>query len=392
MKQTENGIVIAKTLMVMFILMNFVITMSSSIFNGILDHVAAEFSFTISQTGYLNSFYLYGAGIGVPVFLILFRRYDRITLLKVMLALNIAATISLLFITQFVPMVSIRFLMGLAGNCYSVLATATIAALTPKEKLGSALSILIAGSAVANIIGVPMVRAFSNVLSWQENYMILILIMVICLLYFLLKLPALQEESQGFNLKEEFAWLKNKQVLIALSASLVTFFGYGLQTYLTPYVIELFPEMESHMSFILVLIGIFSFVGNHIGGVLCTRYGYYKSMIFGTAMQALTGILMIMTQHMAYANIVLILIWMMNAWLIGLEINTSINIVTDRKSSFMVALNSSGIQLGTAIGTSIAASIISSIGIRWIPVTSIITAILVILLMLANLKNAQRTI
>ena len=82
MKQTENGIVISKTLMVMFILMNFVLAMSSSIFNGILDQVATEFGFTISETGYLNSFYLYGAGIGVPIFLILFRKYDRITLLN----------------------------------------------------------------------------------------------------------------------------------------------------------------------------------------------------------------------------------------------------------------------------------------------------------------------
>ena len=390
MKETQNGITISKALMLMFILMNFVLAMSSSIFSGILDQVAQEFSFTISQTGYLNSFYLYGAGIGVPIFLILFRKYDRITLLKVMLALNIIATIALLFIRQFIPMVSIRFLMGLAGNCYSVLATATIAALTPKEKLGSALSILIAGSAAANIIGVPMVRAFSHILSWQQNYMILIAIMVISLLYFLLKLPALHEDRVGFNLKEEFAWLKNKQVLIALLASLITFFGYGLQTYLTPYVIALFPEMEEHMSFILVLIGIFSFVGNYIGGVLCTRYGYYKSMLFGTALQAITAALMLMTRHMAYANIILILIWMMNAWLIGLEINTSINIVTDRKSSFMVSLNSSGIQLGTAIGTSIAAGIISNIGIQWIPVTSLITALLVIVLMLTNLKHASR--
>ena len=390
MKQTENGIVISKTLMVMFILMNFVLAMSSSIFNGILDQVATEFGFTISETGYLNSFYLYGAGIGVPIFLILFRKYDRITLLKVMLALNIAGTTVLLLVRQFIPMVSIRFLMGLAGNCYSVLATATIAALTPKEKLGSALSILIAGSAAANIIGVPMVRAFSHVLSWQQNYMILIAIMVVSLLYFLLKLPALHEERTGFNLKEEFAWLKNKQVLIALAASLVTFFGYGLQTYLTPYVIELFPEMEQHMSFILVLIGIFSFVGNQLGGVLCTKYGYYKSMIFGTALQAVTALLMLFTQHMAYANIILILIWMMNAWLIGLEINTSINIVTDRKSSFMVSLNSSGIQLGTAIGTSIAAGIISSFGIRFIPITSFVTAVLIILMMAANLKNAPK--
>lgn len=205
-----------------------------------------------------------------------------------------------------------------------------------------------------------------------------------------LRSHAMHEESQGFNLKEEFAWLKNKQVLVAFAASLITFMGYGLQTYLTPYVIELFPEMEQHMSFILVLIGVFCFAGNHIGGLLCTKYGYYKSTIFGTALQAITALLMLFTQHLVYANIILIMIWMMNAWLIGLEINTSINIVTDRKSSFMVSMNSSAIQLGNAVGASIAAGIISSIGIQWIPFTSFITALLVILMMMANLKNAPK--
>ena len=57
-------------------------------------------------------------------------------------------------------------------------------------------------------------------------------------------------------------------------------------------------------------------------------------------------------------QLVMICLWMVNGWFIGLQINTAITIVTQNKSSLMISLNSSGIQLGQVLGTSIAAMII----------------------------------
>lgn len=54
--------------MFVFIIMNFVLSMSSELFNGILDKIAIDLNLPLSQTGYLTSFYAYGAGIGVPIF------------------------------------------------------------------------------------------------------------------------------------------------------------------------------------------------------------------------------------------------------------------------------------------------------------------------------------
>lgn len=61
-----------KMTMFVFIIMNFVLSMSSELFNGILDKIAIDLNLPLSQTGYLTSFYAYGAGIGVPIFLVLF--------------------------------------------------------------------------------------------------------------------------------------------------------------------------------------------------------------------------------------------------------------------------------------------------------------------------------
>ncbi|MBS1468902.1 MAG: MFS transporter, partial [Erysipelatoclostridium sp.] len=51
--------------------MNFVLSMSSALFNGILDKMVVDLNVSLSKVGYLTSFYAFGAGIGVPIFLII---------------------------------------------------------------------------------------------------------------------------------------------------------------------------------------------------------------------------------------------------------------------------------------------------------------------------------
>ena len=60
------------TMMIVFIFMNFVLSMSSTLFNGILDKMVIDLNVSLSKVGYLTSFYAFGAGIGVPIFLIIF--------------------------------------------------------------------------------------------------------------------------------------------------------------------------------------------------------------------------------------------------------------------------------------------------------------------------------
>ena len=81
-----------------------------------------------------------------------------------------------------------RFLMGLTGNSYGVLATSNIAALSPKDKVGKNLSLLITGGASALMIGVPLTRTLVAMYSWQKIFIVLVGIMLCAWIYFLLNL------------------------------------------------------------------------------------------------------------------------------------------------------------------------------------------------------------
>lgn len=368
--------VLTKPMLGLFIVMNFVLNMSASLFNGILDQVALEMNVPVTVTGQLTSVYAYGAGIGVPLFLIMAGKFRRENLLKCTLGLNMIITLIMCFTYQFEMMLVTRFLMGFAGTCYGVLASATVAVKSPKDQIGKYLSLLIAGSAVAMIIGIPAIRLLSGFMGWRQISMGLVIIMGVALAGFCLGLKAEGNSEQQMKIRNELEFLKSAEVLMVLCISLITFMGYGMQVYLAPYLSELFPSMAGRISLILMIIGIASFLGNMAGGTVCDRIGYRKALILGTGIQAVTALAILFTQFNVVLNVALIVLWMGNAWFVGLQLNTGINVAVQSRSRFVISLNSSAIQLGSAMGAGIAAAVINLFGMGIIPVTSCITSII----------------
>lgn len=348
-----------------FTIMNFVLGMMASVFGGILDVVAASLGVSVADAGLLNAVYSYGAAIGVPILLILFRKIERSKMLKIMLSLSILMTTALILAGNFQIMLIIRLAMGVTVSSYGVLATSMVAALCPPERLGRTMAILISGNAASLVIGVPLTRALSEVLDWKSIFIILTAVMVLALVYYFLRLPKLEKSPSDMNFTGELKFLKNPRVLQVIFFSLFMFVGYGgLYTYITPFLLDALPHFEEIMPFILVLLGCASFAGNLIGGFVSDRIGYAKSIFIGGILQ-LSAILLILLSRPVGAMVAAVSIfWVMSSWFTGLQLNTGIAKATENRSSFMLSLNSSCIQLGTAIGASLAGTIISFSGIK----------------------------
>lgn len=67
-------------------------------------------------------------------------------------------------------------------------------------------------------------------------------------------------------------------------------------------------------------------------------------------------------------------------WFVGLQLNTRISIRPQNKSSFILSLNSSNIQLGQAIGLSIAVLVIKAFGIQSLTLLTLSSALLVLMI------------
>ena len=376
-------------MMFVFIVMNFVMSMSGTLFNGILDRIAITMQIDVAMTGYLTSLYAYGA-IGAPLLLLVFRKWSRSLMLKGTLLCNMLFGVLSIVATSFPLLLLARFMLGLFGTAYGVLATTSIAALSPPERVGKNLSLLIAGGAASLMVGVPLCRVLIHAYSWQSIYLFLILLMAGGFLYFAFRLPEIGQEKEALHLHQELQMVKVHDVWMVLLCSLITFIGYGaFYTYLTPYIVAFFPALEPAMSLILVMIGACSFLGNLLGGVACDRMGYRQALWVSSLLQIVIIIVIFLTTAHLYLNLFFIFLWMFNGWFIGLQLNTGINIVTNRQSNLLVSINGSVIQFAQALGASLASMIISGVGIAFNILLPIITSVMVVGLMCYRPKKSR---
>ncbi|CZQ96401.1 MFS transporter [Trichococcus ilyis] len=375
-------------MLLVFSAMSFVLAMTAFVFSGILDKVAVSLGISVAESGLLNTMYSYGAAFGVPITLILFRKVERSRMLKLMLLLTILTTFALIYAQSFVQLLIVRLLMGISANSYGVLAISTVLALSPKDRQGRSLAFYIMGSSLALVIGVPLTRVLSAVFDWRSIFWILNGMMMLSLAYFLKYLPKADHEATKLNLKNELQFFKDGKTLLLLAYTLTMFMGYNaFYTYATPYLLLLFPSVEPLMSLILVALGLATFVGNLIGGHVSDAIGYAKSMMLGAVLQTAAMLLILVFQPSKWLSVLFIIVWLMSAWFTGLQLNTGIAQVTDNKSSFMLSINGSLIQLGGAFGASLAAVVINLSGIQSIVFVALLTSLAIVLIQAVSMRK-----
>ncbi len=368
--------------------MNYVLSMIGSVFGGILDKVAVSLNITVASAGLLNTMYACGAAFGGPITLIVFRKIDRVRLLKTMLFITIVTTVVLASVKSFGVLLVVRLIMGISVNSYSVLAISLVLSLTDKDRQGRTMAFLIAGNSLAMVVGIPMTRALSSILDWRDIFWIMNAVMIAALIYFQINLTENNRDSTELDLTNELKYLKDGRVLLIMAYTMVMFLGYsGFYTYVTPYLLTLFPSFEPVMSIILVTLGIASFIGNWIGGVVSDKIGYARSMLIGAGLQLIMVIFMIVFQPVKWATLLFILLFVMSGWFTGLQLNTGVAQATENKSSFILGLNSSALFLGNAIGSSLAAVVITLGGIQNIVFISLLTSIGIILIQFISNKK-----
>ena len=375
-------------MLLVFTLMSFVLAMTAFVFSGILDKVAVSLGISVAQSGLLNTMYSYGAAFGVPITLILFRKVERSRMLKLMLFATILTTFALIYAQSFVQLLIVRLLMGISANSYGVLAISTILALSPKDRQGRSLAFYIMGSSLALVIGIPLTRALSSILDWRSIFWILNAMMLLSLAYFMKYLPKADHEATKLDLKNELQFFKDGKTLLLLAYTFAMFMGYNaFYTYATPYLLLLFPSIEPLMSLILVALGLASFTGNLLGGHVSDAIGYAKSMMLGAVLQTAAMLLILVFQPSKGLSVLFIIVWLMSAWFTGLQLNTGIAQVTENKSSFMLSINSSLIQLGGAFGASLAAVVINLSGIQSIAFIALLTSLALVLIQMVSMKK-----
>ncbi|MFF7555383.1 Cmx/CmrA family chloramphenicol efflux MFS transporter [Streptomyces olivaceus] len=242
---------------------------------GLLPDIASDFDVTVGTAGVLTSAFAIGMIVGAPLVAALARNWPRRpALLGFVLAFAAAHALGAVT-TNFPVLCAARVVAALANAGFLAVALTAAAGLVSPDRKGRALAVLLSGTTVATIAGVPGGSVLGTALGWRATFWAVAALCLPAALGILKGIPAGRDEIETAGrpaLRAELAQLaRPRLILVMLLGALVNAATFGSLTFLAPVVTDSAGLSELWISVALVLFGAGSFTGVTIAGRLSDR-------------------------------------------------------------------------------------------------------------------------
>jgi DHA1 family inner membrane transport protein len=238
---------------------------------GLLPDIADGVDASIPAAGRLISAYALGVVVGAPVLAALGARLPRRGLaVGLMTAFVVGNGLSALA-PGYGTLLVARFVAGLPHGAYFGVASLIAASLVPPGLRGRAVSSVMLGLAVANVVGVPAATALGQHLGWRSAYWAVVVIGALTVLVVLLVVPARPGRSEA-TIRSELGALRRPQVVLTLAFGVVGFGGmFALYSYIAPLVTDVAGASAGFIPVVLLVFGSGMIAGTVLGGRLADR-------------------------------------------------------------------------------------------------------------------------
>lgn len=239
---------------------------------GLLPDIASDLDVTVGTAGVLTSAFATGMIVGAPLVAALARDWPkRSSLLGFVLAFAASHAVGAVT-TSFPVLFATRVVAALANAGFLAVTLTVAATLVPPGRKGRALAVLLSGTTVATIAGVPGGSVLGALLGWRATFWAVAALCLPAALGILKGIPAgrVGEEAAGRPaLRAELAqFIRPRLILVMLLGTLVNAATFASFTFLAPVVTDTAGLGELWISVALVLFGAGSFVGITIAGRL----------------------------------------------------------------------------------------------------------------------------
>lgn len=238
---------------------------------GILPDVVKDLHISIPQAGHFISMYALGVAAGAPI-LVFTRKYPPKNILLGLIAIMIVGNIGATLAPNYMSLLVARFISGLPHGAYFGVGSIVAEKLADKGKGAEAVSIMIAGITLANLLGVPLGTSLSTLLSWRTTFLLVSFWGLVTLYYTWRWIPCI-EASKSMNIKSQFSFFKHPAPWIVLFA---TALGNGgilcWYSYISPLLTDVSGFSAESVTGLIALGGFGMVVGNMVSGRMSDKY------------------------------------------------------------------------------------------------------------------------
>ncbi|MFB7636785.1 Cmx/CmrA family chloramphenicol efflux MFS transporter [Streptomyces sp. NPDC056149] len=255
---------------------------SEFMLSGLIPDIAADLAVSIPAAGALTSAFAVGMVVGAPLMALLSRRWPRRRALLVFLVAFLLVHVVGAVTTSFAVLLATRVVAALANAGFLAVALATAAALVAPDAKGRATAVLLGGTTLACIAGVPAGAVLGQEWGWRAAFWAVAAVSVPAVVALVRSLPGGTGVPGGAagagagvaapDARGELRALRRPRLLVALLlGALVNGATFCAFTYLAPLVTDVTGLGATGVPVVLALFGLGSFVGVTAGGRLADR-------------------------------------------------------------------------------------------------------------------------
>lgn len=326
---------------------------------GLLRAIADGFGTTEAETGVVISAYALGVVIGAPLLTVAAARVPRKTLLLGLVALFILGNGASALATSLPLLTAARFLAGVPHGAYFGAACLVAASMAGKGREARAVSLVLLGLSVANVVGVPGATFLGDNLGWQWAFGVVAGIGALTFVAIALFVPA-PTALEPVSVADELSSLKQPQVLLTLAMGAVGFGGlFAIYSYIQWTLVEVSGVPREAMPGVLALYGVGMVIGGLIGGALADR-NLDRTVVVGIAViAAMLAVFYFATPNPVTAVIALFLVGTATSVVIP-ALQARLMQWAGRGQTLAAALNHSALNAANALGAWLGGAVIAA--------------------------------
>ncbi|MGO2141621.1 MAG: Cmx/CmrA family chloramphenicol efflux MFS transporter [Leucobacter sp.] len=241
---------------------------------GLVPDISTYFGVSVGTAGLLTSAFAAGMVIGAPAMAALTRRLPAKSTLSGCVIVFAAAHVVGALTPDFTVLFITRVIAAIVNAGFLAVALGAATKLVAPDAKGRAVAVLLAGTTVATVAGVPAGALLGAALGWQSTFWAIALLCAPAAIGIAVGFTnqaddSSREDSPSTSLRVELAQLASPRLVLTMTvASLVNAGTFATLTFLAPIVTDTAGLSQWSVSVALVLFGVGSFIGVTVAGRL----------------------------------------------------------------------------------------------------------------------------
>ena len=349
------------------------LTLSAFIFNtsefipiGLLSDIARDFQITESQAGTIITVYAWIVTVLSLPLMLLASKVEFKKLLLGILGLFVVSHFLSAVAPSFITLMLSRAGVAFSHSIFWSIASPLAVRIAPQGKRATALSLVVTGTAVAMIAGLPLGRMVGLYMGWRATFFSIGLVALAVAIFLLFIFPRVPANTQGSSVANLPGILKNPALIgvYVLTALIFTanFTGYS---YIEPFMAQVAHMPESEITFSLTLFG----VAGILASIFFSRcYEQHPKFFFATGTFGVGIFLALMELSSAHiwSAMLLCVFWGITFTIFGLVFQAVVIRLEPQSTPIAMSIYSGIANVGIGSGALVGGWVCAVPAIEWI--------------------------